>query len=377
MAGDVDPGFSSRLTVDLGAIGANYRTVAARAAPAACGAVVKANAYGLGVARVGPALRRAGCETFFVAHLAEADELERAIGAGDAATIFVLNGLAPGSEALCAERGFLPVLSAPDQIERWRALGRARGRPLPAALQVDSGMSRLGVDAGLAARLAADPDLTGEAALRLVMTHLACADVPDQAANRDQLDQFREIRALFPDVPASIANSGGVFLSPDFRCDLVRPGIALWGVAPNPAAPPLRPVARLDARVLQIHRIAPGTGVGYGLDYRATSPRRIATIGIGYGDGWPRRLGGRGAAWFDGQRLPIIGRVSMDSLTIDASDLPDEMLAEGDLVELIGPSQSLEDVARDAGTIAYEILTSLGARHRRVYVEDDAAGGAR
>lgn len=361
---------SSQLGIDLGALRANYRTIADRVAPAHCGAVVKANAYGLGVAKVAAALHREGCRTFFVAQLCEAAPLARAVGSG--ADIFILNGIDPGSEAACAERGFLPVLSSPAQVERWRAVARAQDRSLPAALQIDSGMSRLGIDPAAAIALARDPALAQDIDLRLVMTHLACADEPWHAANAAQLAAFDAVRSHYPAVPASIANSGGAFLPEDFHLDLARPGIALFGADPGPRAQGLRAVVRLDARVLQIREIEPGTGVGYGLDHIAAAPQRLATIALGYADGWPRSLGGIGAAWHDGIRLPIVGRVSMDSLTVDIGALPGGALAEGDFVELLGPSQSLADVARDAGTIAYEILTRLGPRHARIYLHDGA-----
>lgn len=362
---------SSRLGINLDALRANYRVLAERVAPAHCGAVVKADAYGLGVGRVGAALHREGCRTFFVAQLCEAGPLARVVGPD--ATIFILNGLDPGSEAACAAAGAVPVLNSLSQVAHWRAYARALGCALPAALQVDSGMSRLGLPAEDAIALAADPALARELDLRLLMTHLACADEPGRAANADQLAAFRAVAAHFPTVPASIANSGGAFLPVEFHGDLARPGVALFGVDPGPNAQGLRPVVRLDVRVLQIRTVAAGAGVGYGLDHIAPAPQRLATLALGYADGWPRCLGGVGAAWHRGARLPIVGRVSMDSLTVDISALAEGDLAEGDFVELLGPSQSLADVARDAGTIAYEILTRLGARHARIHVEDGTA----
>lgn len=369
MARPVCPNFSSRIAIDLGAIRANYRAIAQRSAPAVCGAVVKADAYGLGVAEVAPALYREGCRHFFVAQLGEAFAVRAAVR--EDAAITILNGLDPGCEAACAQAGFIPALSSQSQVERWRGHARSAGRPLPAALQIDSGMSRLGLEPAAAAALAGDAEFARLVPLRLILTHLACADEPERAANVDQLAAFRIARSHFPGVPASIANSGGAFLSPDFHLDVVRPGVSLYGVAAGPCAEGLRPVVRLDARILQIRDVPTGTGVGYGLDYVAPAPRRLATIAIGYGDGWPRSLGGRGAAWHGGVRLPIVGRISMDSLTIDISALPADALAEGDCVELLGPSQSLESVARDAGTIAYEILTRLGHRSQRVHVEEE------
>jgi len=369
MTTTVCPAYSSELTIDLGALRANYRALAAQVAPAECGAVVKADAYGLGAAKVVPALYMEGCRTFFVAHLSEAISLGDAIGEGS--TVIILNGLDPDCESLCADLGFLPVLNSTSQVERWRSVARERKTALPAVLQVDSGMSRLGLDLEAAARLAADPRLAKEISLRLIMTHLACADEPGHIANVAQLARFNIARSLFPGVPASCANSGGSFLGPQYHFDIARPGVALFGVAPSPAAGALQPVVHLKARVLQIREIPAEAGVGYGLDFIADRPRRIATVAAGYADGWPRHLSNVGAAWHCGRRLPIAGRVSMDSMSVDITALLIDDLDEGDFVELIGPSQSLDTVASEAGTIAYEILTSLGRRHHRIYVDGD------
>jgi alanine racemase len=365
---------SSILRIDLDAIRANYRTIADRVAPACAGAVVKANGYGLGAERVAAALYREGCRAFFVARLVEADTLRAVLDAD--ADIFVLNGLDPGAEPRCAGAGHIPVLNSSSQVAAWRGLAVARGVALPAALQLDSGMSRLGLPLAGAELLAHDAAFADEIDLRLVMSHLACGDEPDHPGNAAQLAAFAAGRALFPGVPASLANSGGSFLPEGFHGDLVRPGVALFGVDPGPAATGLQPVATLHARILQTREIAAGIGVGYGLDHVATDRQRLATIGIGYADGWPRHLGGVGRVWWNGVPLPIAGRVSMDSLTIDIGDPRAAALAEGDLVELIGPSQSLADVARDAGTIPYEILTRLGSRHARIFVENGQSQSA-
>lgn len=372
-----DSGFkngSSCLTIDIDALRANYRSIAERVAPAACGAVIKANGYGLGTRRLVPALLREGCRNFFVAQLCEAGPVAKVVAEG--ADIYILNGIDPGSETDCADQGFIPVLNSLSQVARWRSLARERRRSLPAALQIDSGMSRLGLASDAAIALAADPSLAREIDLRLIMSHLACADDPHAAANSAQLAQFRAVSRHFPGIPASIANSGGTFLSSGFYGDLARPGVALYGVEPGAHAAGLRPVLCLDARILQIRTIEAGTGVGYGLDHVATAPQRLATVALGYADGWPRSLGAVGAAWHRGVRLPIVGRVSMDSMTVDIGALPEGALVEGDFVELLGPSQSLADVARDAGTIAYEILTRLGSRHVRIVIEDGLAAAS-
>lgn len=358
---------SARLTIDLAAVQSNYRAIAERVAPAAAGAVVKADAYGLGAAMIGPALADAGCRDFFVAVLAEALRLRPLLPAD--ARLYVLNGLQLGAEAQCAAADVRPVLNSLEQAQRWRDLAAAKGVRLAAAVQVDSGMSRLGLSAEEVDALAADAAFFAGVEVALVMSHLACSDAPAASANRQQLDRFNAAaERLAPHAPRSLANSGGSFAAANFHADLVRPGLALYGAEPIAGGTSgLAPVVTLEARVIQVRQIEAGTGVGYGLTYVAEGPRRIATVGLGYADGWPRRLGGRAAAFFQGVRLPIIGRISMDSMSLDVTDLPVGALKEGDFVELIGPHQPLEAVAGQADTVAYEILTGLGRRFARVY----------
>ncbi|MBA4011566.1 MAG: alanine racemase [Phenylobacterium sp.] len=359
-----------RLTIDLAALRANYALIAARAAPARAAAVVKAEAYGLGAARVAQTLAQAGCRDFFVAMIAEALDLAPQVPAD--ARIYVLNGLPPGAEAACAAAGVVPVLNSLGQVARWRAEARRRGARLPGVIQVDSGMSRLGLAPSDIDDL--PTDLNDDVEVVLVMSHLACGDTPGAAANQEQLARFEALAdRIGPGLPRSLANSAGVFIASEFRQDLVRPGLALYGAAPiEGVASPVLPVLRLDAKVIQLRTVEAGAGVGYGLTYVASTRRRLATVSIGYADGWPRRLGGRAAAYFGDVRLPIVGRVSMDSMTLDVSDLPEGALDEGDFVELIGPHQTLEAVAEAAETIAYEILTGLGKRFSRTYLTHDA-----
>ena len=358
------------LTIDLGALASNYRWIAASAAPARCGGVVKADAYGLGMDRVAPVLYVAGCRDFFVAHLPEGLDLRRLIP-GDA-IIYVLNGLQPGGEPACADAGLVPVLNGSDQVEAWARTGRSRRERLPAALQLDSGMSRLGLSPRQFEAVARGdlPDGLGEwLDLRLAMSHLACADEPDHPANAAQLRLFRTLGERCPAIPLSLANSGGALLDAPFRFDLVRPGVALYGATPIAGrGEGLSPVVRLDARVIQVRTLPIGAAVGYGATFTATVPTRVATVAVGYADGWSRALGNRGAAFFDGKRLPVVGRVSMDSFTIDVGALGEGALRLGSLVELIGPNQTLGAVAADCGTIPYEILTGLGRRYARRYI---------
>lgn len=349
------------LTVDLGALAANYRLLS-EAAGGACGGVVKADAYGIGMAPVATTLHGEGCRHFFVGHLAEGAALRAVLP--DAA-IYVLNGIPPGAERDAVAAGLIPALNSQDQIAAWRATARALGRHLPGALQFDTGMARLGLSPAAVKTLAADGEALAGIDLRLVLSHLACADQPRHPANAAQAGLFARLAALFPGVPGSLANSSGIFLGPTWRSDVARAGAALYGINPTPAAAnPMRAVVRIEAKIIQTGDCAAGAGIGYGHDFHADRPMRLATIALGYADGWPRRA--RGAAFHRGTRLPFVGRVSMDSIVLDVSALPPAALGTGDRVEVIGDHQTVDDVATLAGTIGYEILTGLGNRfHRR------------
>ena len=359
-------GAAGLLTIDLGALRDNYLALAHRAEPARAAAVVKADAYGLGADKVVPVLLEAGCRDFFVAHFSEALKLRPLIAAD--CRLFVLNGLLPGDEQTCADTGIIPVLNGLEQIALWKAEARRRGTVLPATLQFDTGMSRLGLSLDEAKALAADPAGLEGIHLEIVMSHLACADEPESPANAAQLGNMQSAAALFPQTPVCFSNSGGLFLTPDYRGALCRPGIALYGGVPqNGMKNPGKPVVTLSVAVVQTRTVPAGTAIGYGGSLVADKPMRLAVISAGYADGIPRCLSNRGAAYFDGVRLPIAGRVSMDSIILDVTALPEGTLKLGSMVELIGPEQTLEQIAADAGTISYEILTSLGKRYRRVY----------
>nr|WP_062012580.1 alanine racemase [Aureimonas sp. AU4] len=352
------------LHVSLGALRANYRHLRTLAGGAEVAGVVKADAYGLGAREVVPALAEEGCRSFFVAQLCEAAPLLPLLPAG--AELFVLNGLSPGAEGACAATGAIPVLNSLNQVRRWGAEAARRGEALSAALQVDSGMSRLGLSPAEVEALAAEPALLSGLRIVLVMSHLACADEPNHPASEQQRLAFRRLAARLPAARLSLANSAGMFLGEDFRFDLARPGIGLYGGQPvaDGRPNPMRPVVRLQARVVQTREVPAGSGIGYGFSRVADRPMRLATIGIGYADGWPRALSNRAAAFFGAARLPIAGRVSMDSTILDISAL-EAALRPGDLVDLVGPHQTLDEVAGLAGTISYEILTSLGHRFER------------
>ena len=356
----MDP--SAVLHIDLAAIVANWRALAAGAAPGAVAGVVKANAYGLGAAQVAPALHAAGCRHFFVAHLSEGMALRAALGAGP--MIAVLDGFAPGADENAA---LVPVLNSLGDVLAHAAAGRSAGRARQALLHLDTGMARLGLDAGEQARLAADHSLLAGLDLLYVMSHLACADEPNHPLNAEQAARFARASAALPRLPRSFANSSGLFLGTDYASDLARPGCALYGINPTPGAPnPMLPVIRLEAPVLQIREIPAGASVGYGASFVAARPSRIATIAVGYADGYLRSLSGLGVAAYRDIILPMVGRVSMDLITLDVTDAPG--IAPGDVLHLIGgAAPSPDDLAARAGTIGYEILTSLGDRYRRAY----------
>jgi alanine racemase len=348
------------LRIDLDALARNFRLLRDRAAPAECSAVVKANAYGLGVQRVVRRLLREGCERFFVATVAEAREV-RALA--PSAEIGVFEGARASTVADLAELGARPVLNSLEQAELWRGRGRA-------LLHIDTGMNRLGFSAGDVVALAIRKDVLADLAIDFVMTHLACADEPDHPLNADQLVVFDRLRRQLPSAPTSIGNSAGTLLGDAYRGDLVRPGIALYGGNPfNDRPNPMECVATLTAPVLQLRDIGEPQTVGYGATYLAAPPARLAVVGIGYADGYPRSLGNAGTVAINGRRVPVVGRVSMDLICVDVSALSRDHVRIGDLVELIGPTVGVDEVAAAAGTISYEILTGLGNRPARLYVE--------
>jgi alanine racemase len=360
------------LTIDLAAIADNYRMLAAKVAPAECAGVVKADAYGLGVATVALALHRAGCRTFFVAMLAEGLDLRELL---PDATIYVLDGLHGADPAAFIAAGLRPVLVSLQEIDLW--LAAADEKPTTrAGLHLDSGMARLGMPADEFDALIAGGSKLRRLRPSLVMTHFACADTPEHPLNREQPQRFREAltRLALPDATRSIAASSGIFLGKEHALDLVRPGAALYGLAPVANQPnPMRPVVRLQARILQVRRVDAGSTVGYGATHRFDRPVRLATIGVGYADGFMRALSNRGGAYIGDRRAPIVGRVSMDLVTIDISEMPERDAQVGTLVDLIGPHNPVDTVAAEAGTIGYEILTSLGRRYHRRTLDTGAA----
>jgi alanine racemase len=366
------------LTVDLGAIRDNYRMLRTKAAGAVCSAVLKADAYGLGAARVASVLAAEGCRHFFVAHLDEAISLRPHVP--NRADIFVLHGPLPGTEHEFVDHRLIPVLNSLPQIYGWRQLAQKLNRNLPAVVQFDSGMSRMGLAIDELDALSSDADALRGIDLRYVMSHLACAESQHHPMNAIQLQNFNAGRKRLPACGASLANSSGIFLGSEFHYDLVRPGAALYGIAPVVgAANPMRPVVRLQGRIIQTRTIQLGDRVGYGLTYRAANRRCIATVSVGYADGWLRSLANRGTALIAGTPVPLVGAVSMDTITVDVTGIGPAHILPGACVDLISATQTVDVVAAQAGTIGYEILTNLGSRYHRLYADSavtEAAAGS-
>jgi alanine racemase len=355
----------SVLEIDLAALAENWRSLRARhGVGRETAGVLKADGYGLGATEVATKLHAEGCRHFFTAHLMEAVEI-RPMTPG--ALLAVLHGLGPGEEDVFLEHGLVPVLGTPEGIARWNAAAARAGRRLPAFLHVDTGMNRTGLSMAEARALAADLRRFGGIEILYVMTHLVAADTPAHPMNAAQAARFAELSALFPQARRSFANSSGLFLGPAFASDLARPGAALYGINPTPGqANPMLAVARLRARVMALRDVPEGEGVGYDHQWRAARPSRIATLPIGYADGYHRVLGNRAEVSFAGRLCPVVGRVSMDLITIDVTDCPDVRI--GDWCDVIGPDVPPESLAALASTNAYEILTALGRRFHRVYL---------
>jgi alanine racemase len=356
------------LAVDLEAVVENHGRLQRAAPGAEIAAVVKADGYGLGAAEVARVLAAAGCRSFFVAHPAEGIALHAAL---PAAAIYVLHGLQEGDGEDLAAAELIPVLNQPGEVARYAALARHRAERLPAALQIDTGMCRLGLAEKEVDRL--DPGHLAALDLRLVMSHLACAEETANPMNREQLARFERLRQRLPAAPASLTNSSGIFLGGEFHYQLCRPGVALYGVNPTPDQPnPMAPVVTLEAPVLQVHDVSAPGSVGYGATHRTRAGSRIATVPVGYADGYLRAASGRATARIAGHEVPLAGRVSMDLIGLDVSSVPAEAVRPGAMVELIGGPDGVDRLAAAANTIGYEVLTRLGSRFARRYIRPAA-----
>jgi alanine racemase len=362
------------LTIDLAALAGNWRELARRAAPGRCGAVIKADAYGVGIEAAAPALHAAGCQVFFVAHASEGARARAVLPTS--VRIYVLDGLEAEADPAgdYAGHNLAPAIGSSEELARWAAFA-AGPRPPPWALHLDTGMNRLGF-ASLS-ELRAALDRCGAVGADLLMSHFVASEEPENPFNVEQIARFDAARAALPQLPASLANSSGMFLPQAPIYDLARPGYALYGGNPTPGAPnPMRPVVTLEVAVQQTRWIEPGETCGYNQQWTARRRTRLATLLAGYADGLPRGAGaidGRAGAEvaIAGRRCKLVGRMSMDLCIADVTDLPEAAARPGVRAQFFGPDVALDDFAARSGTIGYHVLTSLGARYFRRIVRDE------
>lgn len=356
----------SAIVVDLDALAQNYNYLKSRIAPhTICSAVVKCDGYGIGLTMASGALQDAGCEHFFVASIDEALDLRSTLGPEP--DIFVLSGIREGDEDYYISQNITPVLNSLPQVELWNQTAKVKQRPLPAILHFDTGMMRTGLKPDEFGKLGLTHVSNLE--LKFMMSHLACAYEAHNSMNQQQLELFDSWRRAYPIAPASLSNSGGIFLGERYHMDMVRPGLCLYGSAlPTDAERlNLKPVVKVYAQVLQVGPLLKGHSVGYDGTYIAHRPSRIATLGIGYGDGYLRNLSNKGQIYLGGYRVSVIGRVSMDLLTVDITDLPEDACHVGDWAEVMGDHIHIDDVAKIADAAPWELLTSLSTRSHRYY----------
>ena len=354
------------VTIDLEAIAANWLSLKTLCAPAECGAVVKADSYGLGCLRISSLLSALGCRWFFVAQLEEAIELKQAL---PSIHVICLGGIPEAEESRFYTYRIIPALNHWQEIQRWARCGRDHQIALPAFIHLDSGMSRLGLEATEVHRLKQTPESLDGLAVWTWMSHFANADDPDSSMTDEQYQRFRDFCTGLPEAWQSLSNSSGIFRSREYHLDLVRPGCALYGINPTPEKPnPIEQVVSLYAPIHQIRTVTPPATVGYNALYQATHPMRIAVVGVGYADGYLRCLSNTGRVFIEGYPAPILGRISMDLITVDITEIPDSVITLSSWAEIIGPHRVLDELALDAGTIGHELITSLSSRYDRHYL---------
>ncbi|WPY00942.1 Alanine racemase [Candidatus Trichorickettsia mobilis] len=369
------------LTIDLSLIRANYRILSAMANQAILGAVVKANCYGLGAVKIATALYQEGCRDFFVATLDEAIELQESLGNNIAVTsnklisnstnIFVLSGVSNTDAKDFDQYKLIPVLNNLAQLQIWNQLASNKNTKLPAILHFNTGMHRLGIPHEEIEIIQQNPNLLNGLELLYIMSHLSTSTDADHIYNRQQLEKLKNYRQYFPEIKVSLANSSSIFLGADYHYDLIRPGAALYGINPTPRQPnPMQHVVSLTAPIIQLQSVLTGNAISYDMTFITKRDTIIATLPIGYADGYPRALSNRGKVYIAGHSAPIVGTISMDLMVVDVTDIPSEQIFLGQQVEIIGDYYTIDQLAEDAGTIAYEILTRLGKRYHRIYKTD-------
>lgn len=358
---------TGRLSINLKNLAENYRIMKKQAQKSEVAAVVKANAYGLGIEEVVKTFHQQGCTSFFVATFDEALTIRQLV---PEAQVYALNGVWTGVPSEYVHHQITPVLNSLHDLEIWQLECRRAGKLLPAIIHTDTGMNRLGLSVEDVGWLAEHRDEALDGIdVRYLMSHFSSADELTSPENQFQYECFQEIRSLFPDIPATLANSSGVFRSPDYHFDLVRTGIGLYGSNPTPETDnPMKPVVSLEVPILQVHHVKEGESIGYNSTYYVAEDEVIATVCLGYADGMLRSLSNQGCLYWNGIPCPIRGRVSMDLMTVSLSRIEGKLPQAGDMLEVLGVHQDIDALAASADTISYEMLTSLGKRYRRTYL---------
>ena len=357
---------SAILTIDLAAVRENYNILKRAVNGVECAAVVKANGYGLGADKIGPTLVKAGCTKFFVAHLEEGIKLRNYVGDAE---IHILGGLLPGVSDAYRDHQLIPVIGSLREFTIWSSY--TKDSNLPCDIHVDTGMLRLGLPPDELRQIADNPELLVGLNISNVLSHLASADELESSQTGKQLKAYKEARDILPMGNACLANSSGIFFGTPYHFDMVRPGVALYGANPIPNSKnPMQPAINLKARIVQTREARVGDTVGYGAGHKVTGHSKIATLAVGYADGYLRSLSSNAFGYIGEHRIPLVGRVSMDLITFDVTQVPVNLCTVGAWVELIGPNHSVDDLANEGGTIGYEVLTSLGSRYHRVYINE-------
>jgi alanine racemase len=359
-----------RLTIDLGAVASNH-DIFRHQIGAKCdiAGVVKANAYGTGLAPIAQTLFAKGSRRFFVATPDEGFALRQIL---PLAEIAVLGGGLPYNTDAFIDAHIEPVLNSLYDIALWRDAARKRDKTLPAIIHLDTGMNRLGLSADEGETLINDPALLRGLDVIIVMSHFACADEKYHPLTDTQYERFRKFATHFPRAKKSLANSSGIFRSKDFHYDMVRPGMATYGLNPTPEAKnPMNPVVKLEARILQVRHVKSGDTIGYSATHTFKGAGLTATVALGYADGFHRAHSGKANVFWQGVACPLVGRVSMDLVTVDISNLKGQLPQPGDWFEVLGPHQNADQLAEVAGTIGYEVLTNLGPRYQRIYLSNN------
>jgi len=364
------PSVPLALIIDLDAVAHNFKMFCSHVKKGViCAAVLKANAYGMGVKEVATRLYQEGCRHFFMAHLSEAIEIKNYVGADS--FIYVVNGLRKGDEEVYLHYNLIPVLGDPQQIHTWNSFCQDKNQYLKAALHFDTGMTRTGISMKAAQNMGLLQISNIE--IVCVMSHLACTYQSSHPMNEAQRVAFDTLRQRFPFALGSLSNSGGFFLGEAHHYDMIRLGLALTGCRTSVPRGDytLKPVVKAYAQILQINEISRGESVGYDATFIASRASRIATLGVGYADGYLRSLSNRGEVYFEGHKLPVVGRVSMDLVTIDITEVPSHKIHIGDWVELFGDNILIDYLAERAGSVPWELLTRIGHRFERFYISEN------